>query len=265
MKPEELPTADFHTDKNDMSYWFPRLKEADVPIPETYEIEIEDIDRENEEFIYDLDKAERIVSGWGGDAFLRSGYKSAQVSPEGGIIRTVHDIDSAIEELFFQHMMMSMPTGGSVWFRELLDLEHCHYCQGNLVPECRVFIRDGEVVCHHPRLETDFDRAPDHHRETAEQWIEAAWDPDPPPEYADWENEDLKEYAQRVADVFEGNWSVDFVQDINGDWWCTDMAVDALYDLSEHHGEEGWETISDHPGDCENDWRTELDEEYRRE
>lgn len=261
MKPEDIPQGSRTDERLRMSHWYPKLEEADVPVPKTHKANIDWSDDKPDP---DLDSVEMLVRSLGGEAFIRSDYKSAAHDLNAGsIINNVHEVENTVSELIFQHFMMSLPVGENVWVREKLDLNFCHYCQGDLHPEVRVFIRDGEVVCHHPRLSSDFDSGVRRrHRQEAIDAIDHAWDR----EYADYvpeeeRRESLKTYAQRVADEFDGNWSVDFVMDTTGDWYATDMALDGIYNLEELD-EEGWCSISEHPEDCQHDWENKLDDEY---
>jgi hypothetical protein len=252
-----IPKAEFHDERIDMAYWYPKVRDLDVPTPESQPLPLDkNVDGAPE---YDTELACEIVENLGGEAFARSGYKSAAHSlNEGSHVQdyTTETVEKTLSELLFQHAMMQMPLGKSLWLREWLDLDFCAYARDNLVPEMRAFIRNGKVVCYHPRLEGFKNH--ESHRETAEQFIESGWCP---PEREEYETEPkptgVKEYAQRVADAFDGCWSVDFVMDRNGDWYCTDMALDALYDLSER-GKDGWSNISEHPGDCEHDWENKI-------
>lgn len=246
------PVASFFDERIDMAYWLPKIRELDVPVPESHPVPLEYQDEGPPE--WDDEHAVEIVEDLGGEAFARSGYKSAQMHLDGGShVRSadIGEVSGTLTELAAQHAMMEMPMGESLWLREYLDLNFCAYHRENLVPEVRAFIRDGEVVCHHPRLE-GFDRAPDGHREAAEELIDTAWPAGPEDGLQDHGR--LEPYAQRVAQAFDGDgwWSVDFVMERGGGWWLTDMALDALYSM-ERRGEEGYTGISEHPGDCPND------------
>jgi hypothetical protein len=249
---KELPSADFHDQRNDMAYWFPKLRDIEVPTPESQPLPIEPDDEGKP--VWDTDLASEIVQCLGGKAFARGGYKSAQMQLSRGsiIFDASHgQVDSTLKELVSQQAMMQMPLGDSLWLREYLDVNWNHYARQNQNPEVRAFIRDGEVVCYHPRLE-GFDGDEDN-RESAIDQIERAWPREV--ELGERRHEGLITYAERVADEFDGWWSVDFVMDVNGDWWCTDMALDALY---ERDGQV--RGMSDHPEECEHDIEVLHDE-----
>jgi len=150
-------------------------------------------------------------------------------------------VDNTIAELISQHVMMQMPLGGQIYLREWLDLEWCLYSRHNLHPEVRIFIRDGEVVCHHPRNDwSDINGPESEFFDNAVDIIERAWD------------DTLQPYAKQVAEEFDDEWySVDFVLTTNGNWFCTDMAIDALYERDDE-----WHGISDHSTQCEHNIET---------
>jgi len=240
----DLPTADFHAERNDMAYWLPKLREIDVPIPESQPLPIELNDGKR---TWDDDLAAEIVENLGGKAFARSGYKSAQFELErGSHIRSpkTKEVNRTLMELLSQHAMMQMPIGECLWLREHLDLNWNHYARGNQNPEIRVFIRDGEITCYHPRLE-GFE-GDEGNEQTAKEFIESAWPIEV--EHGQRTHEGNETYAKRVAAEFDGWWSVDFVMDTNGNWWCTDMALDALYKR-----DGTMQGMSAHPEDCKHD------------
>lgn len=232
----DVPTAHFRDHRLDMAYWYPKIRDLDVPMPETQPLPLNTESSGMPE--YDNDRAAEFVENMGGKAFLRSGFKHAAITPHAGsYIWGKDDIEETAAELMAQHNMMQLPLGESLWIREWLDLNHCNYVEANLHPEVRFFIENGDVLCWHPRLE-GFDRldSGDKFRELAISFIEQT-------------ASTLETYAQRVANVIDGSWSVDFVRDTEGNWYLTDMALRALYYVD---GE--WRTISEHPAeDCDHD------------
>lgn len=236
-----IPKASFHDDRLSLDHWFPKLAASaeQINLPETKIFTLNtDVDGVPG---FDSDAiAQHIADDLGGEAFVRSGFKSAQMHMlEGSLVYepTVQAVERTIGELLSQHAMMSMRHGGIVAVRELLDVNWVHYTREDLHPEVRVFVRNGDVVCHHPRLE-GFERPPggEEFRDHAESYIESAWD------------DELREQAAAAAEALDGWWSVDWVMDVNGDWWCTDAALDAAYWRND---QECWQGLSSHPGDCE--------------
>lgn len=239
---QKIPKASFHDDRLDMAHWFPKLEPLDIPTPESVMVELDRSGDGPPE--YDTAEVAEKLKRFDGEAFVRTGYKSAQMHSSGSHIYDYDDIDATLMELLSQQAMMGMRLGEGLWLREWLDVDFCAYSRDPLVPEVRVFIRDNEVVCHHPRLEGFDDPHGEHHREVAEGYIESGWEGSPHRE------ETVKDYADRVAEAVDGWWSVDFVMDRNGDWYCTDMALDAVYWRED---QEAWSGISEHPGECDHD------------
>lgn len=244
----DCPIVSFTDERIDMAYWFPTLREIDVPVPESQPLPLERPD--DGPPTWDSEFAAEVVENLGGEAFARSGYKSAAIHQSGSYIPNhgLETVDTTLKELVAQHGMMGLPVGEFLWLREYLDVDHCAYARAPLVPEVRAFIRDGEVVCHHPRLE-GFDLAPggDELRERAVDAVERGWE------------RSVETYADRVATAFDGDgwWSVDFIQTVDGEWYCTDMALDGLYD-GDQRGREGWQNLSEHASGCEHN----LQEKY---
>jgi len=236
----------FYDDRIKMSHWYWDVEELDVPTPETVAVPWEkDGDGPPE---WTTPTVMGAIEHVGGEAHVRSDYKSPQMdrvaSHDRGHINTV------LSELLADHTIRQIPVGGAIWLREWLELDFVTFERRTCHPEVRVFIRDGEVVCHHPRLEwPDKDRV-EPYRAEAHDIIEQAWSDVSDDVDLLWEPEEsLNTYAERVADEFDGMWSVDFVCTTGGEWYLTDMALDAVY---ERDGE--LRGVSGHPTDCEHDW-----------
>ena len=227
--PAEFEVVDFMDERVNMSHWFPVVDDLDVPTPTTKRLEI--APGTDEPIEWDNEAACELVESLGGTAFIRSGRSSGD-GEHSQLIKSPDplQVKRTIKALVVDHMMAQMKLGEALWFREWLDLDH------PVATEVRTYIRDGEVVCAHPRLD-DLHRAKD--KEAAYERTQAALD-------ADWEST-LKPHAETVAAAMDGWWSLDFVQDTNGDWYCTDMALDAIYERDGQYIEMSW-----HPDDCEN-------------
>jgi len=117
-------------------------------------------------------------------------------------------------------------------FREFIPLRSCFKAFNGMpvARERRYFVRDGEVVCHHP------------------YWVEDAIHSYTDPLPADWkrvlaglnaesehEFKILAPLAITFSNAVPGYWSVDFAQGMDGKWWLIDAA----------RGEVSW-----HPDDC---------------
>lgn len=243
--PTDIPTTDFHDKRIALCNWLPRVEDLGVPVPETHGLTL---DHETDGLPgWDTEEAVAIVNDLNGEAFARTDFKSAYDLHEGSYINAADPeaIDFTLSILISDQAMMQMPLGSQVYLREFLDLDWNHYARNTLHPEVRVFVRDGDVVCYHPRLEWEQDEAAGVvYSDQAENIIDDLWD------------DDIRPHAEAVAAEFEEDgigYSVDFVITTDYDCYLTDMAVDALY---ERDGQ--YQNISAHPGDCAHDYENQI-------
>lgn len=241
--PDTIPTTDFHDKRIALANWFPRVQALDVPVPETHEVPLDhDTDGLPE---LDTDRAVDIVNSLGGKAFARTDFKSAYDLREGSYVHvaTPQEVDRTLSILISSQAMMQMPLGGQVYLRDFVDLDWGYDALGTLHPEIRVFIRGGEIICYHPRLEWEENEDYRHHLTATKHIIECLWD------------EKVREYANCVAKEFKHDigYSVDFVVTSDHDCYLTDMAVDALYERDGHY-----RNVSAHPDNCPHDYENQL-------
>lgn len=233
-------------DRNCLSYWFPKLRDAGVPVPRT------EIVRTAADLSPVVDG--QLPDGWGGflaeltvaiarltdnasptpPVFLRTGQGSGKhdwkhtcgldLSKDtlpnhvAALVRWSHEVD-----------FLGLPT--NVWVvRELLPVEPVatlpRYGGMPLVREYRTFVRGGRVVCIHPYWPVGAIRdglgdvpgtTPDD-RQIAALFAFNRLYPTGPEQAA-------AELAERVAAAFAdgGAWSVDLLATKRG-WFVTDMA-----------------------------------------
>ncbi|WP_153952960.1 hypothetical protein [Halosegnis longus] len=253
--PTWVPLADFLSPYNQMQYWYNELTETDVPVPETRTVSV--IESVTGTPTYDTDEVIDVVDELGGTAFVRSEYKASYTARQSKIPDTnPENVEYWMTEFLSTLAMQGLPVGEQLWLREWLDLDWAGDDLDPWHPEIRAFIDDGEVLCWHLR---DADEL-----HNADEIVEdVGLSPSMNPVGSlrawlapDWE-ETVSEYAQAVADQFEGSWSVDFVKTTDGDWYCTDMALRALTPVS---GE--WNEMSGHPGNCEHQLVRHLPASY---
>jgi len=85
-----------------------------------------------------------------------------------------------------------------------------------IAPERRYFVRDGEVVCHHPYWIEDAIRNPD-----MDAWCGAL-------KLMNIEEDEislLTGYAEQIAQELGGDWSIDFMLGRDDTWYMIDMAT----------------------------------------
>lgn len=255
--------------QNSMVYWYPRLRDAvadydGIETPDTLFVDIERLNpykiaAEADEPISDAEMEEisqcparwddatvkRAADELGYPAFIRTDTDSAKRNMDAGSkIRSgddaaVHDtVDALIRSQSDSGGMM--PRFNCLAVREWIDIDADFEAFGGtpIGPEVRVFVRDGDVQCHHFYWPFTDESDASHHdvddidteqelEETLtalEQTVDDAMD------------DTLRDAAAHIADYFDGYWSVDFALTTDGTWYVIDAA----------RGDDSW-----HPDACE--------------
>jgi hypothetical protein len=218
--------------ESSMLYWWPRVRDLGVPVPETKVLEFGPrclaglCYPENEE---DAANARRVVEavkkaarGFGYPVFIRTDHASGKhdwenacyVASEEALPRCLGGPIEANE--------LADLTPEAIVVRQYIPLESAFTAfRGNMpvAKERRYFVRDGKVVCHHPYWPEDAVRfrpgqePPDWREKLAELNREAAE-----------EVELLTRYAARLGAALPGYWSFDFACGRDGVWYFIDAA-----------------------------------------
>jgi hypothetical protein len=228
-------------DLNDLAYWFPKIQEAGLPVPETR------ILHTDSELMSLLDGQEPDPPGSfrklceeitaaaveiNGDDFtpffLRTGHGSGKHEWEETCLVPSADPDvigyhvAALVEWSANVDLFGLPT--QTWVaRQLLDTMPLFYCDAYqrfpVTREFRVFIRDGVpdgVFPYWPEGAVEQGNPDD------PRWRELLADAS---KISQGERIALFTFATRAcAAVGGGYWSIDFLQDANRRWWLCDMA-----------------------------------------
>lgn len=231
-----------------MRHWWPRLKDVDVPKPETVEVDAEKQQTEigklpNGEMDYltcyypDTDEIRDAVERVGGPpAFLRTDQASNKHAMEGGSrIESLEDVRQNVWSVV-EHNKMAGLVGlpyDRFYVREWLELNHEYTAfRGTpIATELRFFLYDGDIhSCGFYWPEEAIRRPDDEEWEEKHQWVRDE-------AFTKVNHRFARMYAERVAEEFsEGYWSVDFALTEDGEWYCIDMA----------RGEVSW-----HPDSCD--------------
>lgn len=219
-------------DRNDLAFWFPKIEAAGIKVPRTHIVTAECdltslLDGETPEgwarFIVALTNAARDI---GYPCFLRTGHGSGKHDWDRTCnVRHFNDLAHHVAALVeWSHVVDMMGLPHETWaVREMIPTRPLFVCSafGNfpVTREFRLFVRDGEVVHTQPY-----------------------WPPDAVaeghPDVDDWAARLARaarattvEYAQLIwmalaasEAVGGGYWSVDLLEDRDGEWWLTDMA-----------------------------------------
>jgi len=227
-------------DKSSLLYWWPKIKDLDIPMPKTEILEVprqlflEALEGFNiatcpsyelveKEYSEPIKKAAQKI---GYPLFLRTDQASGKhewkdtcyVEREADLITHVFRVIEANE----MADIMGLDYKALV-FREFIPLDwkfKAFWGEMPVARERRYFIKDGRILCHHP------------------YWIEDAIAESRQPQEPNWREllkdlntetkEEVKlltEYSTKVASVLEGYWSVDFAHANYGRWILIDMAL----------------------------------------
>lgn len=219
-------------DRNDLAFWFPLIKAGGLPVPETIIVRtdcdppslLDGVKPEGyDDFIAELESAAQTI---GYPCFLRTGHTSGKHDwSDTCYLEEPAKIGwhvTALIEASLLADMFGLPT--QTWVvRKLIEtapLFRCEWWSGFPVTrEFRVFIRDDEVEMVYPYWPADAvaDGSPDN-----KNWrslLHAA------SIMTDQDAERIGFLSGMASgSVGGGYWSMDFLQDVHGEWWLTDMA-----------------------------------------
>lgn len=233
--------------RNDAAYWWPLLSEIAtknyIPVPETIMIStdinlIETIEGPWpagwKEFLRDIRKAAQAV---GTPCFLRTGQTSGKHNwSQTCFIDSLAVFPAHIRAIVeFSEMIgiIGLPT--KTWLvRKLIETESAFripaYCHMPINKERRYFVSKGQVIAHRPYWPPDVverddpDMAAVTQRGLPEDWRELL-------AHISEEGEDeicvLSHFSRVISARFDGAWSIDFLQGVDGAWYCIDMALAA--------------------------------------
>jgi len=222
-------------DRNSMLYWWPRIKDLDVPMPKTTIIESNNVTLSG---ILDGEKppeilTEEIVKAadiYGYPVFVRTDQASGK-----------HDWEKTCfvpsKEKLFSHIynilefnecadIFGLPYEAIV-IREYIPLESSFKAFNGNMPvskERRYFVKDGQVTCHHPYWpEEAIEEAHSiRHNPLPDNWRELLRE-------LNTETEEeirlLSDYARKIGERLSGYWSVDFAKGKDGKWYFIDAAL----------------------------------------
>lgn len=247
--------VDFHDNRVSMLYWYPRIEDLDVPLPETeffsidgtsstFEIKDDGVDMDM--LMETLDNIpvgeikEKVESLPTEKAHIRSDWKASRLA--GGEGQKITTDPQLIHEQVL-HLIDSMAMSGfpsrSLVVREWIDIDElCRSYTSGISPEVRFIVDEGEVLGGFVDVyEDDFDSSFSQEEvNSILEELEGRLEED---------YEQLESWAKSIAEELdETGWSVDFVQDTEGDWYLTDMA---LYGLYWNEKKEKWHHISHIP------------------
>lgn len=244
----------FNQQLNDMSFWFPIIdrlgrfsKMPDMKITHTESGGFESIETPKDfilhipetKIFYAPNEIGYIVDGvktpefdrlvkdvteaheqFGEESFLRTG----QTSNKHEWVNTCHltkdsNISDHIARLIEFSMMVDLPFTTFV-VRKMIPTNSITVAFEDMpiAREIRMFVQKGEVICAHPYWPEEAFRTGVYtdDKVTDEQISKLQEMPD---------MVELNKLGEYISKSFAFAWSVDFLQDISGNWWLTDMAL----------------------------------------
>lgn len=208
--------------ENRMEYWYPKIPE-DIYKPRTKiiminpewskdghhmvipEAEFIEVEKSSEYFDFPLFMRGSETSGkhdWKDTCFVKDKTE----------LRT--KVIALIEDALLKDIGCN-----SIVLREFIFMDTGFYAFREMPvnPERRYFVKNGDVICHHPYWIEDAIRNP-----SAKNWKEILKEMN---EETQGEIDLLSSYAKKIAKEFEGYWSIDFCRTKEGKWCCIDMAL----------------------------------------
>jgi hypothetical protein len=234
-------------DKTSMLYWYPKVKDLDIPQPRTIIVNLtaEEVARYNDldsdspsvpQLVYRL--KEIIKAQFGYPVFLRTDHTSSKHYWDKTCYVPTEDVlaDHVFELLSFSKLadLFGLPCNAIV-VREFIPMAMMFkaFLGMPVNPEIRYFIHDGRILCKHWYWVEEAIQNGTPKDQLPENWIDLLYQARNIPPH---EEELLESYCQKVIDRFpEGYWSVDFCKGKDGKWYLIDMA----------EGHKSW-----HPNEC---------------
>ena len=224
------PTNYEQENKNNMAYWFPLLKMIKMRVPETILVHTGNCNLapmvDNQEIPgldYFIERLQSAIKEIGLPCFLRTGMTSHKHGWKDTCFINSLDKKYLISHVYrlveysFMANVVGLPLDFSIWAVRKLIPTMPLFTDFNEMPitiERRLFIKSGKVICNHPYWPADC-----FHQEHSDTEIEDLQS------LSENEEKELTLMAEYVGRYFTGYWSVDFLQDNQGNWWLTDMAV----------------------------------------
>lgn len=218
-----------------LSYWFPKLQAAGLPVPETHIIQMPKEAREEvwglldgkppaglafEGFVEDV---ANLCSKVSYPAFLRTGHTSGKHQWSKTCYVWCREVvrPHILRLVEFSEMVDMLGLPWNEWvvrkFLKAKKVYGCcpHYEDMPVTKEFRFFVRDSEVLCAHPYWPKDA---------LVDGGLELT-----PEKYAELCNmgeskEALYHLASKAGEAVGGEWSVDIFEAVDGWWYITDMA-----------------------------------------
>lgn len=227
-----------------LSFWFPILCNLKINVPKTIIIDVNGYDLNCVPAMKkvfwmkeELTEAEKKSLGQmiatikmlgkevGYPFFLRTGHTSNKHDwNESCFIENENKLPTHIQNIF-EHSLMANMEGGfpiNIWvIRKMIPTEAYFYAFSGNMPitkEIRIFFDKGKVLCIHPYWPKD-----SFHDMTSEKDWEIKYQK--LVEFPDGTVRELRKLTNKIAQHFEGFWSIDWLLGKDNKWYAIDMAI----------------------------------------
>ncbi len=215
---------------NSLVYWYPILQEIRIPTPKTIivhsglcKLGIMSDGKLPEGWKAFEKKLKQAMNEVGYPCFLRTGQMSNKHDwKESCFVSSPSEIKNHVTNLVEASYIANIagsPFRFDFWvIRELLETEPVfNHFPGEMpvTREIRAFINKGKTQCVHPYWVTEAFKGLDKKEKELLKKVQKL-----PPK-----SHEVYKMIEYVSKYFKGYWSVDFLEDKNGKWWCIDMAV----------------------------------------
>jgi len=211
---------------NDISFWFPILSKIGMRTPETKLFYVSNevghiVDgKETDEFKQLVKDITSTKESFGRTAFLRTGQTSNKHDWKHTCYLSENsDVKKHLAALIEFSMMVDLPYN-TFAVRKMIDTVPLTtaFKDMPIARELRIFVKEGKLICAHPYWPEEAFRGGQHpNNEVTEEQIRQL---QVMPKMTE-----ITQMAEYVSSSFQGSWSVDFLEDKDGNWWLTDMAL----------------------------------------
>jgi len=234
-----IEITEFTDPRIKLSYWYPQL-DSRIPTPDTEIIPSESLDNYSSKIGLELSESEMkevippdlledVRSAYRNlnakKVHLRSDWKSSIFTDDREVLWS-SEITHILEELHHLRtsLIMSRFPATSIVLRDYLDLEPLYVSSygPDIYSEVRFIIEEGTVCNGFVDIhKSDFVGASNTTQEEVVQTVQTKLESD---------YDLLEKYANYAAQSLpESSWSIDFVEDSAGDWYCVDMSLYGIY------------------------------------
>lgn len=216
--------------KNCLSYWFPIIESAGLPVPKTRIVRTDlylgegwpeaTSSEDRQKF---LDEFGTACDEIGFPCFIRTGLFSDKWSwSESCYLYSKQYLTTHVDKIALESQLVDfIGLATDVWVaRELIPTTPLFHAFRGCMPvvrEFRFFVRDGAVEHIQPYWPEDSIRQP-----SAPDWKERLHAAS---QLTGDEERELTRLAIQAGVSVGGYWSIDFLQASDGNWWLTDMAL----------------------------------------